>query len=69
MQAFQFLRLPDVMKASGLSKSEIYRRVAEKRFPAPRPYKDAPTKRFWLSTEISQWQSDQLGCSDEDILG
>ena len=57
----RFLRLREVREIVGLSKSEIYRRVAEKRFPAPRPYRDTPTIKFWLSTDIDEWQRQQLG--------
>lgn len=57
----RFLRLREVVATVGLSKSEIYRRVSEKRFPAPRPYRDTPSIKFWLSTEIDEWQKQQLG--------
>lgn len=59
-----FLRLPDVVKITGISKSEIYRQVADGRFPAPRHYRDSPGKKFWLSTQIKDWQRDQLGDDD-----
>lgn len=29
------LRMPEVVKRTGLSRSEIYRRIASKRFPKP----------------------------------
>jgi predicted DNA-binding transcriptional regulator AlpA len=66
----RFLRLREVVSISGFSKSEIYRRVANKRFPAPRPYRDTPNKRFWLSSEVEAWQRAQLKTVDdyEDLV-
>jgi hypothetical protein len=32
---FRFLRLPEVVNRIGLSRSSIYRQIAEKPFPAP----------------------------------
>lgn len=51
----EFWRLPVVKKHVGLSRSEIYRRVQDGRFPPPRRY---PGSRliYWPSTEIVQWQ-------------
>lgn len=54
-------RLPRVIEVTGLSKSEIYRRVGEGKFPKARPYKDIPNKRFWVSSEVQRWQAQQVG--------
>ncbi len=56
----EFLRLPQVQRAVGLSRSEIYRRIANGDFPAPRRYPDS-NKTFWLSTDVVQWQAQVLG--------
>lgn len=55
----QFLRLPDVRRLVGLSRSEIYRRVSAGKFPRPRKYPGS-TMTFWLSTEVEGWQQEQL---------
>lgn len=55
----EFWRLPVVEQRSGLSRSEIYRRVGLGRFPGPRSYKDS-NKSFWLASEIRQWQREQV---------
>lgn len=47
-------RLPTVTRVTGLSRSEIYRRVAAQTFPPPRRYPDS-TKSFWPSTEVQAW--------------
>lgn len=56
----QFLRLPDVLKATGYSKSEIYRQMAAGAFPRSHSYRANPKKRFWLLSEIQNWQNDQI---------
>jgi predicted DNA-binding transcriptional regulator AlpA len=55
----EFLRLRDVKQRAGLSRSEIYRRIAAGRFPQPRKY-PGTTMTFWLSTEVQAWQQEQL---------
>jgi predicted DNA-binding transcriptional regulator AlpA len=38
---FRFLRMPEVRRLTGLSRSSLYRLCAEKRFPAPVPLSSA----------------------------
>lgn len=54
-------RLPRVIEVTGLSKSQIYRQIGEGMFPPSRAYRDAPTRRFWTSTEVQHWQAQQVG--------
>lgn len=61
-----FLRLPEVVKRTGLSKTEIYRRIEEGSFPKQR--KKGPRLVFWLNGEILKWQLDILGDDGADIL-
>jgi predicted DNA-binding transcriptional regulator AlpA len=56
----EFWRLPTVIEKVGLSRSEIYRRVADGRFPKPRHYPDSD-KTFWLSSDVLLWQLECLG--------
>jgi prophage regulatory protein len=58
--AERFLRLPDVIKATGLSKSEIYRRIAAGLFPSGRRYLGS-NRVFWCFSEIAAWQREALG--------
>ncbi len=57
-----FLRLPDVMKRSGLSKSEIYRRIQEGTFPKSHAYATRRVGKsvFWLASELRQWQKREV---------
>lgn len=63
----EFWRLPVVLQATGLSKSDIYRRIAEGRFPKARKY-EGTSKSFWVSVEVMRWQRDQLGDDFEALL-
>lgn len=57
----EFWPLKQVLKRVGLSKTEIYRRMADGRFPAGHLYGGEGSKRFWLASEIRAWQADLLG--------
>lgn len=60
----QFWRLSKVTEMVGLSRAEIYRRIADGRFPASRRYGEGGTRVFWLSTEIKAWQQSLIGDLD-----
>ena len=47
------LRLPSVLKTTGLSKTEIYRRIKLGTFPAP--LKLGARAVAWSSTSIENW--------------
>ena len=47
------LRLPDVKKRTGLSKSTIYERVSDGRFP--RPIALGERSVGWIESEIDAW--------------
>jgi predicted DNA-binding transcriptional regulator AlpA len=55
----EFWRMKRVIAVTGLSRTEIYRRVAAGYFPLPRKYLDS-IMNFWLSTDIKKWQLQQL---------
>lgn len=54
-------RLPKVKARTGLSRSEIYRRVRANVFPAP--LKVGPQTSVWDSREIDRWITEQLAGS------
>ena len=58
--SIEFWRLPKVLSTVGLSRSEVYRRIASGKFPAPRRYPESG-KSFWLSSDVRKWQSEALG--------
>ncbi len=53
-----FLRLSTVKTRTGLSRSTVYRRVAEGRFPSPVPLGGRSVG--WLESEITNWIAQQV---------
>ena len=51
--AATFMRLPSVMRWTGLGRSTIYRLVAERKFPAPVLL--AARAVAWRRTDLEQW--------------
>ncbi len=49
------LRLPDVKKRTGLSKSEIYRRMADGVFP--KQHRLSARVAVWLETEVDRYMA------------
>jgi prophage regulatory protein len=47
------LRLPAAMHVTGLSRSTLYRLIADKRFP--RPVRLGPRAVAWLRSEVDAW--------------
>lgn len=52
----RFLTLREVAQAAGISRSSIYRRVAEGTFPAP--LKVGPRTSRWSQEEVAAWQQE-----------
>ncbi|XOB61555.1 helix-turn-helix transcriptional regulator [Campylobacterota bacterium DY0563] len=48
-----FLRMPDVMKKTGLAKSTIWLWIKEDRFP--KPIKLSPRIAVWEEDKINNW--------------
>ena len=53
-----FIRLPRVEERTGLSRSEIYRRMRDRRFP--QSHKLGAKTTVWLDTDIDAWLEEQL---------
>lgn len=47
------IRLADVIRKTGLSKSEIYRRITEKRFPAQKRISHRVS--VWKEADVDAW--------------
>lgn len=52
------MRLPEVLERTGLSSSELYRRIARHAFP--RPVKLGVRASAWSSAEIDEWINSRL---------
>lgn len=59
---FSLERLPQVKARTGLSRSEIYRRIALGDFP--RPIKLGERASAWSSVEIDVWIADRIAKRD-----
>ncbi len=56
------LRLPQVSARTGLSRSELYRRIALGTFPAP--IKIGARASAWNSLEIDHWIAERIAARD-----
>ena len=54
----RFLRLPEVMERTGLSRSTIYVRLAEGRFP--RPVALGARAVGWIEAEVDEWVRERI---------
>ncbi|MDR3388338.1 MAG: AlpA family phage regulatory protein [Rudaea sp.] len=60
--AVSLQRLPVVKARTGLSRSEIYRRCAQGRFP--KPIKLGERLTVWNSVEVSRWIAERIAERD-----
>jgi prophage regulatory protein len=61
----RFLRLPEVMTRTGLSRTTIYRKVARSEFPRPVHISERVTG--WLDTDITAWMDDRVQSSGDEL--
>ena len=59
---FILLRLPQVKLRTGLSRSELYRRMAVGAFPAP--IKIGERASAWSSEEVERWMAERIAERD-----
>ena len=59
----RILRLPNVLDRTGLSRSTVYQRVTEGRFP--RPVSLGARAVGWIETEVEEWIARQIQVSRE----
>jgi prophage regulatory protein len=57
-QAIRFVRLPEVKEISGLSRSTVYARVKEGRFPPP--VRIGARAVGWIEHELLRWAEDRV---------
>ena len=51
----RFLRMRDVLNITGLSRTTLFRRIANNTFPKQRSYGDGSPTVYWLESEIEHW--------------
>ena len=60
----RFLRLPEVIARTGLSRSTIYMRLDQGRFPPPVSLGGRAVG--WIESEIDEWMRDRIAESRSD---
>ena len=64
--SYSILRLPAVQARTGLSRSTIYLRISEGRFPAPVSLGGRAVG--WVEAEVNDWLNEQVATSREASL-
>ena len=64
-QALSFMRLPQVKARTGLSRSEIYRRIRAGTFPAP--VKLGTRASAWAESEVLDWCGARIAERDSKV--
>ncbi|HSW71139.1 MAG TPA: AlpA family transcriptional regulator [Gammaproteobacteria bacterium] len=65
--ATTILRLPAVKTRTGLSRSTIYLRVSQGRFPAPISLGDRAVG--WIEAEVNEWLTKNIEASRKSVDG
>lgn len=61
----RFLRLPEVLARTGLSRSTIYVRLEQGRFP--RPVSLGGRAVGWIESEVDEWIRERIAASRSDL--
>jgi predicted DNA-binding transcriptional regulator AlpA len=63
----QILKMPEVIKATGLARSTIYKLISENRFP--KQIKLTSFSSGWLQSEVDSWVSERIAISrNEEVV-
>lgn len=57
----QILKMPDVVKATGLARSTIYKLISENNFP--KQIKLTSFSSGWLQSEVEHWINERIALS------
>lgn len=61
----RLLRLPEVIVLTGISRSELYRRMAAGTFPSP--VKLGARLSAWPAAEVSRWIETQISARSQSV--
>ena len=61
-----FIRLPDVRQRVGMSKSQIYKLIAQDQFP--KPVKVSRRISCWVAAEVDSWIKNKIEIRDIGLL-
>jgi prophage regulatory protein len=62
----RILRLPQVVEATGETRSTIYKRIAEGEFP--RPVRLGAKSVGWVEDEIAEYNNARIAARDKEVL-
>jgi predicted DNA-binding transcriptional regulator AlpA len=63
----QILKMPEVIKVTGLARSTIYKLISENRFP--KQIKLTSFSSGWLQSEVDSWVSERIAISrNEEVV-
>lgn len=63
-EAFRFLRLPEVKRVTGLSRTQIYRLEAAGQFCKRVKLGPSPmSATAWISTDVERWMDERVAAS------
>lgn len=57
----QILKMPEVIRSTGLARSTIYKLISENRFP--KQIKLTSFSSGWLQSEVEAWIADRIAAS------
>jgi len=63
-QQTKFIKMPDVLERTGMSRSTLYRGVDENTFPQPVKVGRAA---FWIEAEVESWLQDRIAESRVEV--
>lgn len=56
----QLIKLPDVIKLTGLSSSSVYRLASNGEFPKPIKLTAGGRSSAWIAEEVNQWVEERI---------
>ena len=65
-KAVVFIRLPEVLRRTGMGKTTIYKRVREGAFPSPVQLGEGMVA--WVEAEVDAWQAKLIAVREELTL-
>ncbi|WP_051230125.1 helix-turn-helix transcriptional regulator [Haliea salexigens] len=64
---YRLIRIREVMRLCGLSKSHIYALAAEGRFPKSVPLVPGGSSRAWIEAEVRAWIQQRITQRDQEV--
>lgn len=66
-EPIRLLRVKEVLKLTGLSRSYLYSLSADGRFPMSIPLVPGGTSRAWVEAEVRDWMAQRIAERDDGI--